>query len=158
MNYFEDNECFELGRLVRAQQAAFNNPDYQYEEWSPLDGFGDDIDLLNIEGKREVDPMLDLEMIIDDQVLEMDDEIMFFGIDSSPSYQKQKSFSVPFSVDIGKKRKKFKKLIGKLLKERRHSDSTKVKQQRRKSYPYSQTKVYGDNHMYDVYKCASIIL
>lgn len=67
------------------------------------------------------------DVITNDDTLEIEDEFCLFDIDSLPLFKRAKSFSIPISMDIGKKKKKFKRFIGKLSKERRHSECTSTR-------------------------------
>merc|ERR1712065_66369 len=96
---------------------------------------------------KEVDSAIEYEVASEDGVLEMDDELCLFRVDSLLSYKRLKSFSKPLSLDMEKKKKKFKKLIGKLSRERRHAETTRIKQQRRKSNPFSKSQFYFDDDM-----------
>jgi len=152
-----------MGRFVRAQSAAFNSPNYQalptlvdmridldVEPEKPIssvdsDTFMSDFLLL------EEEPTWELDVTFDDDALEMEleQESFAFGINTSPKRKEHKSNSIPYRLDTRKKRKKLKKLIGKLSRERRHAENTKVKLQWRRARPFVQAKSllhteYGD--------------
>ena len=163
MSSSQQEECFEMGRFVRAQSAAFNSPNYQalptlvdtridldVEPEKPIssvdsDTFMSDFLLL------EEEPTWELDVTFDDDALEMEleQESFTFGINTSPKRQEHKSYSIPYRLDTRKKRKKLKKLIGKLSRERRHAENTKVKLQWRRTLPFVEAKnllhtEYGD--------------
>ena len=175
MSNSQYNDCFELGRLVRAQSAAFNDPHYDHVGIDDMD-INLHLHVLPLENAtplcsdllppktKEVDSAIEYEVASEDGVLEMDDELRLFRVDSSPSHKRLKSFSKPLSLDMEKKKKKFKKLIGKLSRERRHAETTRIKQQRRKSNPFSKSEFYFDddidivNYQETSPSCVNVIL
>ena len=173
MNCSQCDDSFELGRLARAQCAAFNDPHYEHQG---VDGMDINLDVLYLENykpwdfdplpfkEKEIDLAVELEGVYEEDALEIEDDFCLFGVDSTPSYKRLKSFSIPISLDVKKRKKEFKKLIGKLSRERRHSENTRNKQERRKSNPFSNVQFYinGDmdllNYEQTSPNCVSVIL
>jgi len=167
MNYEQD---FEMGRFLRAQNAAFNNPDFKSFPTfidtgiTPLEleqnaatepvPFNNRFErykaaAFNAEmllPHEEKESMLNIEIEINgNEVMEMVEEVSLFRVDSSPRYNKQKSFAMPFNTDVRKKKKRLNRLIGKLAKERRHAEATRIKQRRRQSHPLLNSSKYVDH-------------
>merc|ERR1712159_671246 len=67
----------------------------------------------------------------------------------SPVYRQMKSFNVPLHLDVRRKKKSFKRLIGKMSRERRSGETTKIKLLRRKSRPFGNNIKYETQYDFE---------
>jgi hypothetical protein len=149
----QDNECFEMGRFARAQRASFNSLDYQatptfidvkidldIKQEKCISSADSDLFISDFLLLEEKESRLELDVNCDCGIMEMEEEESAFRINTSPTYKQRRSYSIPYVLNTEKKKKKLKKLIGKLSRERRSAENTKIKLQRRRLFPFAQAK------------------